>query len=104
MCNIAENNRNKQKQKNCTSKYIGVSYNKKYWECNLYINDLHLYAIYKNEHFAGHQYNIWCLQYNLKTSNLNIIDGSLIENYIPYKKREKNIIYQKIYHLVIINI
>lgn len=86
-----ENSRNKSKQEKCSSKYIGVSFNKnsKIWECNLHIKDIHLYANYKNENFAGHQYNLWCKEYNLKTANFNIIDKNLIKDFILYKSKDK---------------
>lgn len=88
----AENCRNQIKQKNTSSQYIGVSFNKpcNKWAVRLVINKINLNATYSNEHHAGYQYNLWCEKYNLTTNNLNNVDDNELLDFIPYKPLAKN--------------
>lgn len=45
-------------------------------------------AIYNNEYFAAHQYNLWCKEYNYDV-NLNIVQEYLLEEFILYTPRDK---------------
>jgi hypothetical protein len=87
----SENSRNKCKQINTSSKYIGVSYikNKNLWLASININKKTIVARYNNEHHAAYQYNIWCQEYNLNTANLNIIPYSYLINFKLYKIKDK---------------
>lgn len=89
---ISENCRNRIKKENTSSQYIGVTlnpYNK--WQVKISINKKQLYAEYGNEHHAGHQYNLWCNEYNLTTANLNIIPDELLEDFIQHKPRDNGL-------------
>ena len=86
----SENARNRVKKENASSQYIGVSLlpsNK--WKVQIRIDKKQLFASYDNEHHAGHQYNLWCNQYNLFTAPLNIIPDELLVDFIQHKPREK---------------
>jgi hypothetical protein len=88
----SENARNREKQKMTSSKYIGVSFKKNInkYQSSIYINKTKkLYAIYDNEIHAAHQYNLWCEEYNLYTSKLNIIDKKYLNDFILYTPLEK---------------
>jgi hypothetical protein len=85
----AENSRNRTKQKNTKSKYIGVTFDKKRWVVKMIVNETPLYASYVEEEHAAHQYNLWCNEYNLFTAKLNDISKESIKTFIPYKKDEK---------------
>lgn len=87
----SENTRNKKKRENCSSNYIGVSFKKNInkWATTISINKQKLYAQYNNEYYAAHQYNLWCIQYNLNTAKLNILSKELVKDFILYKKEEK---------------
>jgi hypothetical protein len=87
----SENARNKIKSKNKSSKYIGVSYIKKEnsWLSCITINNKKINANYTNEFHAAHQYNLWCIEFNLTTANLNIIPDKYLNNFILYKKKDK---------------
>ena len=88
----SENARNKSKQINTSSKYIGISYikNKNLWLTSIKINKQNITARYKDEHHAAYQYNIWCKEFNLNTANLNIIPNKYLINFKLYKKKDKN--------------
>lgn len=85
---FSENCRNRTKKKNASSKYIGVTYNKKsdIWQAIITINNNNLYAYYKNELHAAYQYNLWCKEYKL-LSNLNDIE--IPQDFVKYNKEEK---------------
>ena len=87
----SENNRNRVKKENTTSQYIGVMFRKSNnkWQAGISINKKLLYASYNSEHHAGHQYNLWCKEYELKTANLNSISDELVEDFIQYVPTKK---------------
>lgn len=88
----SENNRNRNKQENNSSNYIGVSKNNRksgaIWTVSIRVNNKDLIAYYSNEIHAAHQYNLWCKEYNINCSNLNNIKTP--DDFILYKKRYKN--------------
>jgi hypothetical protein len=53
--------------------------------------DKKINAFYDNEHHAGHQYNLWCEEYNVHTSNLNIIDKNELNEFQEHIKKERNL-------------
>jgi hypothetical protein len=87
----SENARNKIKQANTSSKYIGVSFDKSKneWRTSISINNKKINARYDNEDHAGYQYNLWCKEYNLTTANLNNISDELLIDFKPHIKKEK---------------
>ena len=89
--NPSQNNRNKQKQINTTSQYMGVSYHKasKNWLVEIKFNKKRYKGFYDNEHHAGYQYNLWCKELNLHTANINNINEENIKDFILYEKIEK---------------
>jgi hypothetical protein len=94
----AENNRNKIKATNASSKYFGVTKNAdKFMTTIILLDKSKLFAYYDNEIHAAYQYDLWVDKYNIKYANKNNIE--LPENFIEYKKdiRElpKNIIQRK---------
>jgi hypothetical protein len=97
---ISENARNKTKQKDTISKYMGVSFDKR---TNKYISSIKINkkqhnAYYTNEHYAAHQYNLWCQEYNFTTVKLNIIPIELLIGFTLYIKQERNdVLPQNIY-------
>ena len=86
---VAENNRNKPKQMNTKSKFIGVTFDKRRWAVKMVINDTPFYASYINEEHAGHQYNLWCKEHNLFTAKLNVVSDESVKSFVPYEKAEK---------------
>lgn len=90
----SENARNKSIQQNVTSKYNGVHLNKEKitnrWISNIKINENVLKAAYEKEEHAAHQYNLWCIEYNLTTAKLNILSDESIVNFEPYVLLVKN--------------
>lgn len=87
----SENARNKNKKEKCSSKYIGVSWdkNKKKWKSSININKKRLNAFYDNEYHSAHQYNLWCKEFHLNIEKINIIDESLLKDFILYKPKIK---------------
>lgn len=85
----AENNRNKEKQDGCTSIYKGVCYlkNNNKWKANITIYGKLYNALYDNEIWAAHQYNLWLDEFNEYTGIKNKIDKPL--DFIPWKKTER---------------
>lgn len=55
---ISDNNRNREKGGNLTSKYYGVHKNKNYWVCSLSFNGEKNDFYYKNELHAAYHYNL----------------------------------------------
>lgn len=86
----AENNMNKNKAKNASSKYFGVNYNKKNFRVSIKLNDVNQYirAYYKIEEHAAYQYDLWVSQYNIIHAKKNNIKKP--DNFIEYKKKEKD--------------
>jgi hypothetical protein len=87
----SENVRNRKKQENLTSKYMGVSWNSnsKKWNTSILIEKKTLYASYDKEEHAAHQYNIWLKEYNLEhLVNINIIP--IQKDFILYKSNVNN--------------
>lgn len=70
----SENARNKEKKKNCTSKYIGVSKRKKgNWMVAIRFNGKKHVAYYDKEKHAAYQYNLWIEEFAIKNAKLNEI-------------------------------
>jgi hypothetical protein len=90
----SENVRNKSIRENITSNYNGVHLNKEKitnkWISNIKINKNVLRAAYEKEEHAAHQYNLWCIEYNLTTAKLNILSDESIVNFEPYVLQVKN--------------
>ena len=91
--NASENGRNRKKKDDLSSKYMGVSWNKNQnknnWHSQIVINSKKIHAFYDKEEHAGHQYNLWCVEFNLHTANLNIINGEYLKDFILFQKRDK---------------
>ena len=87
LATFSENSRNRKKNPDCVSKYMGVSYDTKakLWRTNLRIDGNRLYASYTSEIHAAHQYNLWCKEYNL-LSDLNLIDEPM--DFILYQNKK----------------
>ncbi len=83
----AENNRNKSKANNSSSKYFGVSSHNKKWRTELRYNNEYLYATYKTEEECAYQWDLWMKEYNIITAKLNNIPKP--DNFIIYIKVEK---------------
>lgn len=85
---FSENCRNRSKKPNASSKYIGVTYNKKsnIWQTSIIVNKENFYAYYKNELHAAYQYDLWCKEFNL-LANINNIDKPI--DFVKYCKKEK---------------
>ena len=77
--------RNKRKRKGTTSKYHGVSLDKKgkIWRTNIRVNGRRMLAFYEKEEYAAHQYNLWVDQFNLKTAPKN--DISIPSDFVLWK-------------------
>jgi hypothetical protein len=86
---LSENARNIKKKEGCSSKYMGVSYHihSKRWQTSIVINKKTIMAYYYNEHWAGHQYNLFCKEYNLHTANLNIIPEEELIDFQLYVRK-----------------
>ena len=85
----AENNRNKIKKNDASSKYLGVSKKRTYYIAQIILNDENktiLRSSYKIEEHAAYQYNVWIDQYNIIHAKKNNIEKP--ENFIEYKKKE----------------
>lgn len=94
ICNLrlvttSENNRNRTKSQNTTSKYIGVSKIGKKWKASIKIQDTNMTAYYSEEIYAAHQYNLWCKEYDIRCAKLNDIENP--DNFEVYKKKDKDI-------------
>jgi len=87
----SENNHNKEKKLNTSSKFKGVCWikNKNKWRVSIKINKKSKSAYYINEIHAAHHYNLWCQEYNFYTSKLNKINKEDIEDFILYVSRIK---------------
>jgi hypothetical protein len=87
----SENSKNRTKQLNTTSKYIGVSFKKdrNKWQSTIIFNNKQIRTTYDNEHHAAYQYNIWCKEFNLTTANLNIIMDEHLKSFKLYNKKIK---------------
>lgn len=77
-CNYSQNNRNRKSAKGSSSKFLGVSWNKKSkkWAAKTRINGkcVHL-GYYHNEDDAGRAYDSFCIDNNIEFARLNF-DGS----------------------------
>jgi hypothetical protein len=95
----SENSRNTIKRQNATSNFIGVHFDKSKskWISSIKINDKVFYSSYKKEEHAAYQYNLWCIEFNLSTANLNIIPENLLNSFILYKKKQINDLPNNIY-------
>jgi|UniRef100_A0A6C0AN14 hypothetical protein len=82
-----ENNRNKLKAKNTSSKYIGVSFHNKKWRTELRYNSEYMYATYNTEEECAYQWDLWMKEYNIITAKLNNIPKP--DNFIKYIKLQK---------------
>jgi hypothetical protein len=87
----SDNCRNVKKQKNTSSIYMGVCFNKStnLWGAHITKDKKHISARYKKEIHAAHQYNLWCIKFGYHTANLNIIDENLLDDFVLYKKKER---------------
>ncbi len=88
--NAKDNNRNKTKRKNTSSKYLGVIKRKTNFEVSIVLNDKNktkINAFYKIEDHAAWQYNLWIKEYSITTAKLNNIEKP--ENFFEYTKKEK---------------
>lgn len=87
----SDNARNVTKQQNISSKYMGVCFdnNSNLWRANIVKDKQQISVRYKKEAHAAHQYNLWCIEFEFYTANLNSIDKALLEDFIIYKKKEK---------------
>lgn len=85
----SENSRNRQKQKNASSKYIGVCFakDKNKWQTNIQINGKSLYAVYDNEIDAAWHYNLMVDKFDLKFSKKNNIEKP--EDFVLYQTKSK---------------
>jgi hypothetical protein len=84
-----ENSRNRTKKVKATSKYYGISFNKRDNKFSVkirYDNSI-LCAAFDNEEDAAYQYDLWIKKYNITCAKLNNIKKP--ENFIEYKKKEK---------------
>ena len=81
----SENSRNRKKQENCTSKYMGVCIKNNKFQVSLRINGKRLLAIYVDENHAAYQYNLWVDEYNLTTTPKNSIE--IPNDFIKYTSR-----------------
>lgn len=82
-----ENNRNRLKANNTSSKYIGVSSHNKKWRTELRYNNEYMYATYKTEKECAYQWDLWMKEYNIITAKLNNIPKP--DNFIKYIKLQK---------------
>jgi hypothetical protein len=106
ICTSSENNHNLSKAKNKSSKYMGVSCDKKtkIYRVQKNTSNKILNAYFKNEHHAAHQYNLWCKENNF-LNNLNIINEKYLIDFQPYVnnkiyKLPKNIwVFQNKYYI-----
>lgn len=73
---FSENSRNKSKKENVSSKYYGVSYDKRYnnWYSSIFYNNKTISIKYENEIDAAYQYDLFVEKYNLHTSKKNNIE------------------------------
>ena len=87
----SESNRNRKKQDNLSSQYMGVSYrkDKNKWHAQISINNKKIHALYDIEEHAAHQYDLWCKEYNFHTAKLNNINKQDLENFVLYQKKSK---------------
>lgn len=81
---IKENNRNRLKKKNASSKYYGIIKNKNRWVVNFKHDNIKLYASYNQEIHAAWQYNLWIKEYNIIGVNINNIKEPI--DFILYEK------------------
>jgi hypothetical protein len=83
----SDNARNKVKQEGTSSIYVGVSRMKDgTFLTAIRINGKKVTALYKNELYAAHQYNMWLDEYNLKSTR-NAID--IPSDFIKWVKTPK---------------
>ena len=82
----SENNRNKEKQKNCTSNYYGVYFHKETnkWKTQISIKGKSKCFYYYTEKFAAYKYNLLNDEYNFITAQRNKLDN--IEDIINEEK------------------
>lgn len=85
LSNPSNNSRNSKKKDGTTSKYKGVSKQQERWRTYMRINDTALYASFKKEEHAAHQYNLWLKEYNVD-GKINDIKESDIKDFVPYVK------------------
>lgn len=87
----SDNSRNVKKQKNTSSIYMGVCFDKKTnsWGAHIVKDKKQISVRYKKEEHAAHQYNLWCIEFEFNTANLNIINETLLEDFVLYKKKER---------------
>jgi hypothetical protein len=84
---ISENNRNRSKAKNATSKYFGVSKHKAQWQVHLTLNKQIFRAYYKIEKHAAYHYDLLISKFKMIHSKKNNIDKP--KDFIEYIKKEK---------------
>jgi hypothetical protein len=83
------NNRNKEKVKNCTSKYSGVARKGKKWRCQIVFNKQTIAFLYDNELHAAYHYNLLIVEYGLDhCSPFNDVEKP--EDFIIKTNRPKN--------------
>lgn len=103
-----DNNRNKVKKENGSSKYYGVWLSYKKWRVKINYNELYLFASYDIEEHAAYQWDLWIDRFNITCSNKNNIikPTNFIEYIKPIKKNNlpKNIFKTGKKYIFIINI
>jgi hypothetical protein len=72
------------------SEAVYLNKNINMWISRIKIDGKVLSSSYKNEEHAAHQYNIWCIEYNLTTAKLNILSDESVVNFKPYVFPVKN--------------
>ena len=70
----SENNTNKSKSSNATSKYYGVSKSHGLWWCDIKINGVRCKFSYKNELHAAYHYNLLVIENNMTFKKLNVME------------------------------
>jgi len=83
----SEEDRNRKKKGGCSSKYLCVTKKKNLWGVNLMTKDGPLYASYKKEEHAAHQYNLWLDQYGLTTAKRNKVP--VPDDFVPWKNKNE---------------
>jgi hypothetical protein len=86
----SENVRNRRKQKNTLSQYVGVSFSKdkNKWQMNIRINDdLSIYAVYDDETHAAWHYNLMIDKFEINFAKKNNINKP--ENFMLYIDKPK---------------
>ena len=86
----SENAQNKSKSKGKTSKYVGVSLEKKTgkWKASMKVGNLRLRAYYEKEEHAAYQRNLWIDEYKSKAKKCEV---SAPSDFILWKSARKKL-------------